>query len=99
PCCRVNVAGRGGPTGRGRRVVSFAPMEHRHRCLYFRDRWFCYESCPPLEASVCPACAASRRPDLPIPAISLIRVSRKALDWLIEVDAERLRDRLRRGRP
>jgi hypothetical protein len=81
-----------------RRMVSFGPMEHRHRCLYCHHVWFCYESCPPMEPSVCPACAESRRPDMPVRVIPLTRVSRKALDWLIEAEGERLRDRLRRGR-
>ena len=82
-------------------VVGSPAMEHRHRCVYCSDHWFCYEDCPLPGASVCANCRERLReaPDTPLRVIPL-QDPRDGwvFDRLIEHDAERLRRELRRRR-
>jgi hypothetical protein len=69
-------------------------VEHRHRCVYCRSEWFCYEDCPLAGLSACEGCREKLResPDMPRRVIALNDT--RVLDRLAQREADRIRRNL-----
>jgi hypothetical protein len=74
-------------------------VEHRHHCLYCPARWFCSDDSCVVGPAVCDECRQALRsaPDTPLRVIPLGQGDR-VLDRLTQQEAERWRERFRRGR-
>jgi hypothetical protein len=81
------------------RMVDFAAMEHRHRCVYCAEGWSCDDDCPLPGPSACEACRGRIKgsPGTPRRVIAL-RAGSQVLDSLAKHEADRLRRLIGRDR-